>query len=101
MPTAAPQEFEVVAVSSNSIRLTWIPPPEEDQNGVIRSYHINVTELPTGNIHEITNTDNDLNEIVSSLHPFYTYNCTIAAFTIGLGPVSFAQVRTDPTGNTT
>ena len=101
MPTAAPQEFEVVAVSSNSIRLTWFPPPEEDQNGVIRSYHINVMELPTGNIWEVIDADNDLIEIVNSLHPFYTYNCTVAAFTIGLGPVSFAQVRTDPTGNRT
>ena len=47
VPTAAPQFFEAVAVSSGSIRMSWIPPPEEEQNGVIRSYHICVTEILT------------------------------------------------------
>ena len=99
MPTRAPQSVEAVAVSSSSIVITWIPPLPEQQNGVIRSYYINVTELPTGIIREIVAHGDESIEIVNLLHPYYVYECAIAAFTVGLGPPAFAQALTDPAGN--
>jgi receptor-type tyrosine-protein phosphatase Q len=96
VPTAAPQFFEAVAVSSGSIRMTWIPPPEEEQNGVIRSYHIYVTELLTEIVQEILTEGNARIQIVNHLHPYYTYKCEIAAFTITLGPTASTQTTTHP-----
>ena len=99
MPTGAPLSVEAVAVSSSSIRITWNPPLPEQQNGVIRSYYINVTELPTGIVREIVAHGDESIEIVNLLHPYYVYECTIAAFTVGLGPTAFAQALTDTAGN--
>ena len=98
VPTAAPQFFEAVTVSSGSIRMTWIPPPEEEQNGVIRSYRIYVTEILTETVREIVAAGNSRIQIVNHLHPYYTYECVIAAFTIGLGPTASIQTITDPAG---
>ena len=98
VPTAAPQFFEAVAVSSGSIRLTWIPPPEEEQNGVIRSYHIYVTETPTETVWEIIAPGDAHIQIVNHLHPYYTYECVIGAFTVGLGPFATTQTTTHPAG---
>ena len=99
MPTGVPLSVEAVAVSSSSIRITWNPPLPEQQNGVIGSYYINVTELPTGIVLEIVAHGDESIEIVNLLHPYYVYECTIAAFTVGLGPTAFAQALTDTAGN--
>ena len=32
-------------------------------------------------------------------HPFYQYNCSIAAYTIGLGPSAQIVIQTQPEGN--
>ena len=87
-----------MAVSSSSIRMTWIPPPEEEQNGVIRAYHIYVTEIPTEIVQEIIAHGDAHIQIVNHLHPYYTYECVIAAFTVGLGPTASTQTMTHPAG---
>lgn len=100
VPTGAPQLFKAEAVSSSSIRITWIPPPEEEQNGVIRSYHINVTTEDDGTsttMHFETDGFTTI-FILNALHPFYVYHIEIAAYTIGLGPTASAVERTDPDG---
>ncbi|CAI8041621.1 Tyrosine-protein phosphatase Lar [Geodia barretti] len=96
-PTGAPQAVESVAVSSSSVRLTWNPPLPEEQNGMIRSYHINVTSVDDKNLMEFFETDG-LNTIfiINSLHPYYLYTITIAAFTVDLGPHATVQERTHP-----
>ena len=73
----------------------WEPP--EDPNGYIREYRVNVTEVETGRMFQlITNTTGIT---IGSLHPYYTYNCTVSAVTIGPGPFSPAiTVRTDEDG---
>ena len=98
MPTGAPQSLEAVAVSSSSIRITWIPPLEEQQNGVIRSYSINVTEIPTGNVRTFVAHGDERIKIVNQLHPYYMYGCAVAANTVGLGPAAFTQTLTFPAG---
>ena len=73
----------------------WEPP--EDPNGYIREYRVNVTEVETGRMFQlITNTTGIT---IGSLHPYYTYNCTVSAVTIGPGPFSTViTVRTAEDG---
>ena len=99
-PSGPPLEVVAVVLNPNTIRLSWSPPSNNHLNGVIRSYSINVTELPTGDFREFTAPANDheLMLIVQQLHPFYTYECTVAAFTVGLGPAAHVNVITDPAG---
>ncbi|XP_061575564.1 protein sidekick-1-like isoform X2 [Cololabis saira] len=42
VPTAPPQEVEVVAVNSTTIRFTWNPPPQQFINGINQGYKLMV-----------------------------------------------------------
>ena len=84
VPSSAPVRLRGNAVNSTAIQLQWEPPPLADQNGVIRSYHINISVTETGSVFQLTSETNSLN--ISGLHPFYTYTITVAAVTIGPGP---------------
>ena len=97
-PTGVPQNFIAGAASSTSITLRWEAPLADLQNGIIRSYHISVVELETGRVRLFTTNNTDRVLIVNLLHPFYTYNCTIGAYTIGPGPSISVSVRTLPEG---
>eukprot|EP00731_Ephydatia_muelleri_P012545 Em0006g1439a len=67
-----------------SYRLFWNPPTPMDRNGVVRSYFISCSPLEGGKAfsHSVTESNITLTE----LHPFYTYECRVAAVTIGIGP---------------
>ena len=72
-------------MSSTIITLFWDPPPADEQNGIITQYRINITEVQTGRSFTLFSATTSVN--VTSLHPYYTYNCAIAAVTsIGAGP---------------
>ena len=85
-PSSPPIGVAGMALSSSSIFISWQLPPIEQQNGIIREYHINVTEVETGD--EFSLVSYYLNAIVGSLHPYYRYNITITAVTIAPGPPS-------------
>ena len=72
------------AVNSTTIQLQWQPPLFSDQNGVIRSYLININVVQTGAALQLTSQTTAIN--ISGLHPHYTYTLTVAAVTIGPGP---------------
>lgn len=86
VPTSAPINLQDDAVNSTAIHIQWEPPPLADRNGMIRSYHINISVTETGSKFQLTSETNALD--ISSLHPYYTYNITVAAVTIGPGPYS-------------
>ena len=95
-PTSAPANISGYAVDSTSISISWSPPPFEDQNGILRHYVINITELETG----ITFSRVSLTTSISlhNLHPFYRYSVTVTAVTVGPGPatiVFIVQTRED------
>ena len=72
--------------TTTSLSLSWDPPQFDLQNGIIRYYIVYVSDLTND-----TNIDFSTNEtqiLIESLRPYYLYNCSVAAFTIGLGPVS-------------
>ena len=85
-PTLAPRDVLLTAVDSTTLSASWMPPPLEHQNGIIREYRFNITERETGMAYYQVAAAPFLT--LSSLHPFYTYICTVAAFTIARGPYS-------------
>ena len=98
VPTGAPRNLAAAAVSSTSISFTWEAPSFELQNGIIRSYHINVTELETGEMRSYVTPGIDTLLILNSLHPFYRYNYSIGANTTALGPIAYTVIQTQQEG---
>ena len=80
---AAPQNVGGVATSSTSLRLHWNPPPYQHQSGRIQNYRIRIM---TNTLRQFTTNRTWLD--VSSLHPYSTYWCTVAAITVAQGPQS-------------
>ena len=92
VPTSAPQNLNGMSATSTTISLSWNPPPLRDQNGIIREYRINITEVETGRTWQITSTT--IVAMVQSLHPFYRYEWSVSAYTIGIGPYTAISVVT-------
>jgi hypothetical protein len=82
--------------SPNSVSFSWAPPREEDRNGMIISYTINITETGSGATIQRTVSAPLTTITVSSLSPFTAYFCSIAASTVaGIGPFgTFLMVNT-------
>ena len=83
-PSASAQSASGYALDSESIFLQWNPPPFEHQNGLIRMYIINVTEVDTGAQFQYTSVNTQYT--LRSLHPNYTYEFVIEAVTVAPGP---------------
>ena len=86
VPRTPPLNVSGTVLNSSSIVLNWNPPDVEDQNGIVRYYVVNVTEVQTANVFEFTANATGLS--ITSLHPAYTYEITVSAATIGPGPFS-------------
>ena len=84
-PTAPPEQLSTI-ISSRSLTLMWSPPPFEETNGVIQYYSLSITEFESGQV--LTMTSLSVVAVINDLHPYYTYECTVAAYTVGLGPYS-------------
>ena len=83
-PSSAPRNVEAAIISPTVARLSWDAPLQADQNGIIRQYHINITEVDTARqwtFISITNT-----YLLNFLRPHHTYLYSIAAVTISTGP---------------
>ena len=86
VPSGPPRNLATTSVTSRSISLTWDPPTAANQNGIIRSYIINMTELETQQTIQLMS--NTTERDFEMLHPYYTYTFVISAVTIGPGPPS-------------
>ncbi len=85
-PSHPPIEVQAIDIGAYNITLTWSPPLEEYHNGVIRSYSIGVLEVESG--HSFVVRTLDLEHSLLHLHPYYTYNISVAAATVSTGPYS-------------
>ena len=74
----------MVSVSSISIDLSWAPPEENSQNGIIRSYNVTVEDASS----RLTVITKKEGITVEGLEPFTHYTVSIAAHTIATGPFS-------------
>ncbi len=89
-PSAPPANFNALPSSPTSASITWDPPPDDDINGVIIQYIINVTVVGSGLSFQLASTTTTLN--ITTLLPYTTYICIITAVTSeGRGPFS-AQI---------
>lgn len=84
------------AHGSKRISVQWLPPPSDEQNGLIRSYFValyskngNKTESISANLFSAN---------ISGLRPYTTYLCYVHAITIGIGPPTLVNVTTDEDG---
>ena len=88
VPSAPPQSVVAYATSPTSLFVSWSAPLLEHRNGCIRQYRIYVVERDTGTtLTRLINTGT-FQVTISSLHPYYQYECKVAAITIGEGPSS-------------
>ena len=84
VPTSPPQNLSGVPISSIEIMLQWIPPILSGQNGIIRSYTIVVLDIQTSTTTVFHNSNGSV--LIHLLHPFYNYEMSVAADTVGTGP---------------
>ncbi len=69
----------------------WTAPASEHINGVIHHYEAVLTEMdssrsPTGVKYSL-NASSTIASFLN-LHPYYYYQCSVAAYTVALGPTS-------------
>ena len=96
-PSASPQNLTGTSVNSQTISLSWSPPPSSDTNGIIREYRVNVTEVETGVMFFLTTASTSIT--LQSLHPYYNYRCIVSAYTVGVGPYTAVfNIRTPEDG---
>uniref|UniRef100_A0A8C6LUS6 Sidekick cell adhesion molecule 1 n=1 Tax=Nothobranchius furzeri TaxID=105023 RepID=A0A8C6LUS6_NOTFU len=94
VPTAPPQEVEVVAINSTTIRFTWNPPPQQFINGINQGYKLLVwLEQSPEDVTVVTITPDYPSSrhtgLVSGLRKFTWYYGSILCFTTpGDGPRS-------------
>ena len=68
-------------------------------HGELREYRIDIAEVETGTLLQFFSDPDNTETTVGYLHPYYTYNCTIIAVTVGEGPPSTViTVRTAEDG---
>ena len=85
-------------MTSTSFTVTWNPPPFEDTNGPILYYTVQVTEVETGQ-QLVSRSTSDTQITFINLHPYYIYEFTVAAYTIGIGPYTMPiNIQLDPEG---
>lgn len=87
-PSAAPTEVSTVPLQPHILRISWQPPPEEFQNGVIRSYAISILSQTSIDRNITVVNSSQLYNSIDSLHPFYVYRVSVAATTVEMGPYS-------------
>ena len=81
-------------VTSTSLTLSWLPPQNTQQNGVIRHYLIRAQELETG-LNTTYQAQSHLMFSIGDLHPYYRYRFVVFAVTVETGPPSLDHtVRT-------
>ena len=82
-------------LGSSAVSITWQPPPSKGQNGIITSYTVLITELPTNTTYTYQRSGSHTEIVITNLHPHYDYRCSIAAETsVGLGPFSTPFILT-------
>ena len=98
-PIGTPSNASGIALNSTHIYIDWDPPPADQHLGELREYRITVNELETLTSFQLSSLPAVTEATIGPLHPYYTYNCTILAVTVGEGPPStIITVRTGEDG---
>ncbi|MFT7796934.1 netrin receptor DCC-like [Arapaima gigas] len=88
VPSSAPQNISLEVVNSRSIKVSWIPPPADSQNGFITGYSIRHRKTGRRGDHE-TIEPNNLWYLFTALDRSSQYSFQVSAMTMnGSGPPS-------------
>ncbi|KAI4887789.1 hypothetical protein NFI96_025956, partial [Prochilodus magdalenae] len=99
-PDGAPQDVQLEAISSQSIKVTWKAPHKHLQNGLIRSYQVCYREYGTGGSPQYNtinlDTTGDIETItLDNLKKYTQYEVRVqAANRAGMGPTSEEAIIT-------
>ena len=77
--------------------ISWLPPPAEGHNGVIKSYVLHIMEAVTRqlDVHERNSSHSEI--LIEGLRPNTEYECLLAAKNeVGFGPFSEPLTVTTP-----
>ena len=90
--------MEAVTLSSTEILVSWTPPPEIDQNGVITHYEVHYEPFTTFNgtftSNSASTNGSGLQIVLVSLQENVKYSVTVRAYTsVGPGPFSSAVLN--------
>ena len=85
-PNSPPVITTHYAIDSRTVAFQWDPPPSQDHNGIIREYIVTISIV--GSNETQTQTFTGTTAIIGSLIPSFTYQFTVAAYTIATGPYS-------------
>ena len=86
--------MQTFATSSTTATISWLPPPDEHQNGRIVYYMLIITDLGFGT-NDVMLNSTATNITATNLQEFNNYSCIVAAATIvGPGPYSLPIVFT-------
>ena len=94
VPSGVPRNVVAVAMTPRTIQVTWDPPQEDLQNGIIQLYMVTVLVQQTRASLSLNTTTTYIT--IPNLHPAYHHSITVAAVTIGAGPYSSATLLTTP-----
>ena len=98
VPSSSPQALNSTSIDSSTLLLMWAPPIADDINGIIQHYNVTVTDTETDTIAStIITTSTSIS--ISGLHPFYVYEWSVFAVTIGPGPSATMTVQMPEDGN--
>ena len=86
-------------LNSTDVYISWLPPEQSLQNGVIQKYIVSVYEISIDDALEETDVLDGTSIVITDLHPYYNYQVTVSAFTIGPGPYSDVMFTMDEDGN--
>lgn len=96
-PTGPPRSVTGTSTSTTLITIDWSLPASIDINGIITKYAVKVVEVYTGQEYNLFTTNMHIN--VGPLHPYYIYECSVAAHTIETGVFSYPiNITTQETG---
>ena len=100
VPTGAPLNVSGSAINSTAIIVNWELPALDGRNGIITGYSLIIREVPTNTVTTSSQRGVHIELVVASLHPYYEYECQIAAETaVGRGPYGDTVItRTLPDG---
>uniref|UniRef100_A0A8C9RC53 Cell adhesion molecule DSCAM n=1 Tax=Scleropages formosus TaxID=113540 RepID=A0A8C9RC53_SCLFO len=99
-PDGPPQEVQLEAISSQSIKVTWKAPKKHLQNGMIRGYQVGYREYSTGgsyqfNIISVDTTGDTETITLDNLKKFTQYGVVVQAGNrAGTGPSSQEVITT-------
>ncbi|XP_069361354.1 cell adhesion molecule Dscam1 isoform X3 [Maniola hyperantus] len=94
VPSLPPGALQCTALSSQSVRVTWEPPPMRGRNGVLQGYRVTYAPVTEwyGSEEAVTKQISGLHTTLSGLRRYTNYSVTVCAFTTAGDGVRAAPV---------